>query len=219
MDVVGDESHLAPVHLPGADDVTGSGRNVERRVVRTGAGIAHREHAAPGGSVVDAPGHPRLDGEDLDLEHVSRLGALDVDGTSDDVAAPSFARASLARRPEVEHVLQDLVAREAEAGEVGHRLLALGGAGVGDGVDAHGLARLDPQHGLLVDGEPAPGDVLGGGWHKVVGLAGRLGAAHFGRGRVRLRVGALTIGGAAGGQQGDDQRRAQAACRPPAEGR
>ena len=219
LDVIGDEGHLASVDVPGADDVAGSRRDVERGVVRAGAGIGHREHAAAGGGVVDAPRHARLDGENLDLEHVPGLGPLDMDGPGNDMAAPPLARAPLARRPEVDHVLKDLVAREAETGKVGHRLLALGGAGVGDGVDAHGLARLDPQHGLLVDGEPAPAHVPGRGGHEVIGLARRLRAAHFRCGRARFRGVILAAGGRAGGGQGDDQRRAKAKSRPPAQGR
>ena len=160
LDVFGEEGDLAPVRPPGPDEVAGSRRDVQRRVVRAKAGVALGEDAAPGRGVVDAPRHPGLDGEDLDLEHVSGLGALDEHRTGDDVAAPTLAGPSLPRGPEVQDVLVDLLGRHSERGKPGDRLLILHRPAVGEGVHPDGLPGPDPEHGFLVDREPAPAHVL-----------------------------------------------------------
>ena len=73
-DAVRDERYLAPIDLGSADEVAHR-RHVERLVVRRRARITGAEHAALWSGAVDAVGDARPQGEDLDLEHVARLGA------------------------------------------------------------------------------------------------------------------------------------------------
>ena len=144
--------------------------DVELRVVVVEAGIVLREHATPGTRVVDAPGHARLDVQNLHFQHVAGLGALDVNGARDDVAATALSRTPVSRGPEVQDVLQDLITWDAESGEVGAGLLTLGRPRVRQRVDANRLAGLDGHNGFFVDRIPAPTHGLRPRGHEVVGL-------------------------------------------------
>ena len=163
LDVVGEERDLHAVHFPRVDHVAAALRwDVQGRIALPKTGIRHQEHAAARARAVDAPVHPSLDGENLDLQHIPGLGPLDMDGSRDDVTALPVPTPSLARRPEIQHVLKDLLPRNAYTGEEGHRLFILGRPRGGQRVDANRLPGLHPQHWLFVDGKPAPAHVLWG---------------------------------------------------------
>ena len=78
----------------------------------------------------------RVDGEDLDLEHVARLGALHVDGAGEDVPARAPVRHRVVDGPELR---LDLAHREPHA-------LESGGAVGEHGGDVDDGARRHPQH-------------------------------------------------------------------------
>ena len=108
-----------PLSRARANQVTRPLRN--RRAARRlpwRPGSSSRKHAAGRAGAVHAVRHARPERENLHFEHVARLGSVDVDRAGEHVtsAATRLAKRA-ARRPEVEHILQDLVALHAVAGQ------------------------------------------------------------------------------------------------------
>src|SRR5688572_19401565 len=125
LDRIGKERHVATVHCARPNQVTRAFGNIERRVAFFGPRVVFAKDAAGRARAVHAVRHARPKCEDLHLESVAGLRSVDIDRTGQHVATTATWLAKrAARRPEVEYILQNLVALPALSHpEFGRRLV------------------------------------------------------------------------------------------------